>query len=190
METLNTNPTTQVAPVTDLITEQARIHSTNTHGIGRSDNLADLVFFDTYDKNLHYFGTVIKFQSLAHLLAFAGLAVHKDLKSKNATQLNDFKSYIGQGELLTMTHKLAGQVEQDKVAPYKQLFEALGVTKVERNGKGSKLYCLYVTDTTDEHLKECFAKLTDVGFSNISPMLPTGSFSVVGLKVELPKVEV
>lgn len=170
------------APALDLIAEQARIHLSNTVGGGRSDQLADLVFYDTDTNSFHYYGTVIKFVSIAHWLTFAGLAIHKDLKSKNAQQLQDFKSHIEQGELLTMTHKLAGAVEPDVIAPFKSLFEQLQVSKVERNAKGSKLYKLFIDQPNNSHLQT----LTDNGFTNITPLLD--GLSVVGLKVELPKL--
>lgn len=174
---------TQTQPQTiDLIAEQARIHLSNTVGGGRSDQLADLVFYDPDANSFHYYGTVIKFVSQAHWLTFAGLAIHKDLKSKTAQQLQDFKSHIAQGELLTMTHKLAVAVEPDVIAPFKDLFAELQVSKVERNAKGSKLYKLFIDQPNNSHLQA----LTDNGFTNITPLLD--GLTVVGLKVELPKV--
>ena len=171
------------ATTLDLIAEQARIHLSNTVGGGRSDQLADLVFYDPDTNSFHYYGTVIKFVSTAHWLTFAGLCIHKDLKAKNAQQLQDFKSHIEGGELLTMTHKLAGAVEPDVIAPFKDLFEQLQVSKVERNAKGSKLYKLFIDSPNNSHLQA----LAEAGFTSITPLLD--GLTVVGLKVELPKGE-
>jgi hypothetical protein len=70
----------------------------------------------------------------------------------------------------------------DKFAKFKDLFESLSVTKVESNGKGSKLYKLFIEQPNNSHL----STLVDNGFSNITPLLD--GLSVVGLKVELPKL--
>lgn len=164
-----------------LVEGQARIHLSNCVGGGRSDGIADIVFYDKGQRAFHYYGTVIRFTTEAHWLAFASLAVHKDLKSKNAQQLQDFKSHIEGGELLTMTHKLAGAVEPDVIAPFKDLFEQLQVSKVERNAKGSKLYKLFIEQPNNSHLNA----LAEAGFTNITPLLD--GLQVVGLKVELPK---
>ena len=124
-------------------------------------------------------GKLIVIVSIEQLLLFFIKSLHTANKSRSFEAAARWCEHISKG-FLSMTH---GDVSEstDATTPYKQLFDELGVTKVERNGKGSKLYQLFIAAPTNEHL----TILATNGFTNISPLLDC--LTVVGLKVELPK---
>jgi hypothetical protein len=165
------------------------IHATNIKGVAKTDNYPAVMNFHALDNNgirLTYKGAICEFLNLEHLLAYCSQALNARLNSTDYSALLKQFEHITNGTeqgktFISLTHGDT-TMPADKFAKFKDLFESLSVTKVESNGKGSKLYKLFIEQPNNSHL----STLVDNGFTNITPLLE--GLSVVGLKVELPKV--
>lgn len=124
----------------------------------------------------------LKFQSEEHKAAYMLMLFYRDTKDRSVENIDKLFSHINSGNYLSLNHTDGNNstVSVDKYAQYKTLFDSLGVTEVKSNGKGSKLTQLICNPTP-----ETVVKLSEAGFSNITPLVV--EFSVLGLKVELPK---
>lgn len=143
--------------------------------------LAGMVSIDWNTNTIKHYGDILTFDSTASMNAWVLICVDTVLSKQTRDWIEKFKRQISLGLNFINLIQRPETGEIDKTLQYKPLFESLGVTKVERNGKGSKLYCLYMNNPTRDTIKT----LTDNGFSNITPLLDV--IDVVGLKVELPK---
>lgn len=124
----------------------------------------------------------ISFQNASHKDAMLAMLLYKELASKNVDTLEKWVTHINSGEFLSLNHKDDTKVSIDRYAPFRQLFDHLGIVEIRSNGKGSKLVQLICSPTN-----ETIASLTSAGFANISPLLD--GLSIIGLKAELPKIE-
>jgi rhodanese-related sulfurtransferase len=107
--------------------------------------------------------------------------LHKDWKAKTTEQLAALATKFEAGEYLHVQHRL-DLPAASATAIYAELFESLGVTNVERNGKGSAYYCLSMTASA-----EAKAILTASGFTNITSWVSEETYEFLGFKVVLPK---
>jgi hypothetical protein len=123
----------------------------------------------------------LEFQSEEHLKAYFLMLFYRDIKDRSIESIDKLFKHINSGTYLSLNHvDNNATVSVDKYAQFKTLFDGLGVTEVKSNGKGSKLTQLICEPTT-----ETVTVLSVHGFSNITPLIE--GFTVIGLKVELPK---
>lgn len=166
-----------------LKAETIRILNSFEKGQGATKDLNDKLLVS--DLSVSYLNGVYSFMftSKAHKDAYLTMLMYKELKDKSADYIQRLFEHLGSGEYLSLNHTSENaKVSVDKYAPYKTLFDSLGVTEVRSNGKGSKLTQLICSPTP-----ETVTILSVNGFSNITPLVE--DFKIIGLKVELPKSE-
>jgi hypothetical protein len=105
------------------------------------------------------------------------------LKDKSIDYIERLFKHLESGEYLSLNHGIVTtQTSIDKYKQFSPLFTELGITRAESNGKGSKLHRLYCVPSP-----YIVDSLAAVGI--ITHDVLTDNYMVVGLKVELPKIE-
>lgn len=159
------------------------ILNSNDKGIGNSKGLADKILVS--DLTVTYLNGVYKFtyQNESHKDAHMTTLLNLITKDKPADYIERLFSHLNKGEYLNLNHGIVtAQTSVDRYKQYESLFEELGITRAESNGKGSKLHRLYCTPSPT-----IVDALALVGI--VTHDILTDNYAIVGLKVELPKEE-
>lgn len=167
--------------MTTLKEKTISILNSNDKGIGNSKGLADKILVSdltvTYLQGVYTF----KYQNESHKDAHMTTLLNLITKDKSAEYIERLFQHLGNGEFLNLNHGVVtSQTSVDRYKQFAILFDELGITRAESNGKGSKLHRLYCTPSPT-----IVDALADVGI--ITHDVLTDNYAVVGLKVELPK---
>lgn len=167
--------------MTTLKEKTISILNSNDKGIGNSKGLADKILVS--DLTVNYLNGVYSFtyQNESHKDAHMTTLLNLITKDKPADYIERLFSHLNNGEFLNLNHGVVtAQTSIDRYKQYAPLFEELGITRAESNGKGSKLHRLYCTPSPT-----IVDALTAVGI--VTHDILTDNYAIVGLKVELPK---
>ena len=127
-------------------------------------------------------GIAFTYPTFQNFLQRFALLDSRDLLARDHEQLKKLAVSISEGATCA-NHSPYAAPELDKLAPVQHILDSIGVSKVERNGKGSKMYLLFMPEVNREYK----TILETNGFASISPIL-NDDFEVIGLKCELPKI--
>lgn len=167
--------------MTTLREKTIQILNSNAKGIGNSKGLADKILVS--DLTVNYLNGIytFKYQNESHKDAHMTTLLNLITKDKAPDYIERLFSHLNNGEFLNLNHGVVtSQSTIDKYKQFSPLFEELGITRAESNGKGSKLHRLYCTPSP-----VIVDALALVGI--ITHDVLTDNYAVVGLKVELPK---
>jgi hypothetical protein len=169
-------------PVISTYSDRVKIAKSFDKGQGSNPDLCEKL--DIQGLKVEYLDGVLSFnfksqaqKDVHHAMLFNAL-----LKDKAGDYIERLFKHLGSGEFLSLNHTdgNGSAISVDKYAQFQTLFESLGISEVKSNGKGSKLTQLICNPTP-----ELVTILSVNGFENITPLID--GFSVIGLKVELPK---
>jgi hypothetical protein len=158
-----------------------QILNSNDKGIGNSKGLADKILVS--DLSVSYLNGVytFKYQNESHKDAHMTTLLNLITKDKAPDYIERLFNHLNNGEYLNLNHGVVtAQTSVDRYKQFSPLFEELGITRAESNGKGSKLHRLYCTPSP-----VIVDALALVGI--ITHDILTDNYAIVGLKVELPK---
>lgn len=164
--------------------EVDRILNSFDKGQGNTAQLDYKIYFED-NLTISYLNAMykVKFQSQEHLQAYFLMLFYKDIKDRSTENIDKLFKHISSGAYLSLNHGVVTTpTNVDKYKQFESLFEELGITRAESNGKGSKLHRLYCTPSP-----VIVDALALVGI--VTHDVLTDNYAVVGLKVELPKIE-
>lgn len=181
MNTTNNTQSANSNATDSTLAETISILSSFTTGQGKQDETPTKFIVSGLKVDYLAVGMNFSFQSESHKDAMLTMLMYNLLKDKSADYLSNYFEHMNSGTYLSLNHKSdSPSVKSDILAPYKTVFETIGVTKVEKT-KGSKFYWLYINEVDESAI----SILTNDGFTSITPFLD--GIRVGGLKVELPQ---